>query len=520
VSTVPIVIDNRIRISLDDVDVDCLNALKKEFEHKNSKRASMKHLGIQGWWNEPETYVTWQESTAPRIEPNGRIGATDNISFPRGGMSRIRSVLGEFGYEWDVQDLRNIGAPDVRREDIPDHLLEPYDFQLEARAIAIEKEQCIIKAPTGSGKTVIVFSLISFWKTASLILVPTSALMRQWMKRIPIELGIDPKDVGLIKGTKMKLRPITLAMPQTVSKRFQEGKGEEIADYFGAVFADEAQLFAANTFYNAVDPIPARYRITVSADHTRKDRKDFLVTDLFGDVAKSITKKRVIASGHVLDVEIWVIPSNFRADWYGLPDEEDEDGNEQHIDFDRLLDEMLRDDVRNKLVYDAIGEQIKNGKQSLAFTHRREHCLMIDRTLTACGYRTSYLLGGDDNKVEFEKTIEGLEQGTIDVGIGTYQATGTGLDLPRIGVGIGVTPIAANKQFFNQVCGRLARTVKDGSVEKTTAKLYYVWDRFVYPKHLRNLMKWNNKVFVWTGTSWMSARHYIEGEDETDDDEG
>jgi len=506
--TVTIHIDNRIRMKAAELGVDCVNALKQEFTHKNPKRESMQYMKIPGFWNEPKFYATFKRDNDAQ--------GVEWYSFPRGGMARIRAVLEEFELEWEEIDERNEGAPDVRREDIPDHRLTPYEHQLEAVDAAMQREQCLIQAPTGSGKTVVVFNLISRWKVPSLIVVPTAALMRQWEKRIPIELGI--KDYGFIRGKHTKLRPVTLTMPATLAKRLEQEGAQEIRDYFGAVFGDEAQLFAADTFYRSIDPMPARYRIAVSADEKRKDKKEFLIYDLFGDVAKKITRKRLVKQGVILDVEIWVIPTEFRADWYGLSQENeegesDEEGTEKKkLDFDRLLNEMLRNDERNRLVYETIKRTVDGGKQILALAHRREHCWTIDRTLASYAMRIGALIGGADNKRIFEETFAKLESGDLDVGVGTYQATGTGLDLPRIAVGIGVTPIAGNKQFFNQVRGRFCRTVKDGSIEKKDAKLYYLWDKHVYPSHLKNLMKWNSKVVVWTGTSWIDARHYLEEE--------
>lgn len=496
---IDILLDNRVRLQRSQTPKDVISALQDEFKHSNPEIWKMRKLGFSTK-GIPEHFITWDQTET-------------GISFPRGGLQRVREVLTEFGLEWEIDDQRTEGAPDARGE-IPDHLLKPYDYQEECVGAAIEREQGIIKAPTGSGKTVMVFAAISRIKLASLVVVPNKILMRQWLERIPIELGLDIDDIGMIQGSKMKLRPITLAMVRTLYNRVGPDADpkvrEMIADYFGVVACDEAQLFAAETFFNAIDPLPARYRLAVSADHTRKDRKEFLIYDIFTDVVKSITRKRLIKQGAVLDVEIWVIPTDFCADWYGVPEDEDDD---HHIDFDRLLNLMLMNDDRNKLAYKVIDETIKEGNQILAFSHRREHCLTVDRTLSAHHYRTGFLLGGPEDEREFVKTLDGLKSGSLDVGVGTYQSTGTGLDLPRIGVGLAMTPIAGNRQFFGQVRGRFCRTIKDGSTEKTTARLYYLWDRNVYPKHLRNLVAWNDKVFIWTGTSWTSARHYLELEE-------
>ncbi len=490
---VPVRVDNRIRLDLthwvdDPAMEETAKLLKEDFTHKNPQREMLKRIG-KPHWGEPKTIETWTET---------QQGGTWHVSFPRGGMPRVRARLEEAGHRRKVEDAREAGDPEG--ETMPDHRLSLYPYQERATQAAIASESGIIRAPTGSGKTSVGFALAARLKLCTLVIVYNSGLFDQWVKRTAKELGIGPNDIGIIRGGKRKLRPLTIAMQQTLNAR---GVDPEMARYFGLVIVDEVHRAAARTMFEAVDPFPARFRVGISADHRRKDGKEFLTRDLFGEVSDDIKRAALIKSGHVLDVQVRVIPTDFEADWYGLTSEENPD---LELDTGRLMQEMTDDHARNELILSVTLEEAQD-QQVLILSHRRDHCMLLDQRLVGLGVRTGFLIGGDDYRVEFRKSVQGVEAGTVRVGVGTFQAIGQGLDLPSVSVGVCATPIAANRQVFNQVRGRFCRT----SAGKTTARLYYPWDRKVFgTKHLQNLVQWNADVVVRQEGTWVSAREYLQ----------
>jgi hypothetical protein len=107
--------------------------------------------------------------------------------------------------------------------------------------------------------------------------------------------------------------------------------------------------------------------------------------------------------------------------------------------------------------------------------------------------RSGLLLGGKDAKVEFERTRVGILAGEVRVAVGTYQAVGTGTDLPSLARGVASTPIHNNKPFLEQVKGRICRV--STATAKSDARLYVLWDRAIFGlAPLRNLCRWSNVV--------------------------
>lgn len=481
-------LDSRIRIALSALDCDVEAALREEFNHVNPAHEKLKRMGYYPSANEPPVIKTWRHEG-------------DDLTLPRGGMQRVRDVLAEHDMDWTVSDKRTEGSIDLWSE-IPAHAVQLRDYQAEGRDACKFRENCLARAATGSGKTTMAIGLIAELQMPTLVIVWNGALMDQWVQRLQDELGLKKGDIGIVRAKRFNLKPVTLAMQQTLIKASAE-KWQQLCSTFGVVICDEVQRFAARTFLDVVDRFPARYRIGISADETRKDRKEFLVYDVFGDVAHEAKRTELEKRGHIVDVDVVVVPTDFRADWYN-----DQRKNPSvTADFNRLLDEMTADPARNVLAEDAAMHAVqKEGGVLLVFSHRVEHCRSLDAALAARRVRSKCMLGGVENEEEFVAARVGLRDGTVQAGVGTFQAIGTGHDIPTVTHGVVTTPIATNKQLWGQVRGRLCRPHKG----KARATCIYLWDQHVFGwQPLRNLVAWNRSVRVQKDGRLVAAKRML-----------
>lgn len=379
-----------------------------------------------------------------------------------------------------------------------------------------------------SGKTILGVALASQLDVPFMIVVNSAALLTQWEERIAQVFGED-YEVGRIQGRHFKLKPLTIAMAQTLHK-LSSDRWADINKYFGGVIQDEVQVAAASTFMGSIDKCTAEYRIGLSADHTRKDRKEFLIHDTFGDVIEEISRDDLISRSFVLDVHVILTPTELDAEWYrqqrfandlrlGGAEFEDiylamkkqwsdmkmEDVPKERPDFNRLLDTMCADPVRNAKLLGLATELVNDGRRIFVFSHRVDHCLTLIRDLGERGIRAGALIGGPENKEEFQRTIDGLQNGDYQVGVGTWQALGTGIDCSRVSGGIMATPING-KQIWGQIRGRLCRTHPG----KKDAVLYYMWDRKVFfNAPVKNMKAWNTECSVDYNDTRMSAKEYL-----------
>lgn len=468
-----IVVDGRVRVALAEITEAEAEAIRAAFVHPNPNH------GRNDYRDEPPTYRTWEHD---------RDG---NLTVPRGGLARVDRIL-QTGTRVPVIDDRTTwGHPEPT---FPDHLRVLRDYQEELVTAGLEHDAGLWRAPVGCGKTTAAYGLLARLKRRSLVMVWSSALLKQWRERASEELGLEPDEVGHIQGDRERIRPLTLAMQQTMVQRFARGD-YALVDQFDILLCDECQRFAAATLFAAVDPFLARKRIGVSADESRRDGLEPLIYDLFGPVVATVDEPRIIASGAVVEVEIDVVPTGFCAPWYRYDQ-----------DFNKLLKEMCVDERRNRLILSLVRSAVSSGEQVIVFTHRVEHARWLDAEIARMGIPGGLMLGGAGESVEFDRTKRRLKAGQLRAACGTYQAIAQGIDVPGVARGICATPIGNNRQQLGQVRGRICRA----SEGKTMGRLAYLCDSAIYGRRpVENFVGWFRVVRCWSGREWVDGREYL-----------
>lgn len=473
---VPIVIDNRARLEAGSLPADVLAALKNAFNHDNPKHFKLRSMGYRAV-DEPPKVKTWEMDRGV-------------LSLPRGGFGRVRGILREAGIGWRIDDQRTEGDKRWRGK-VPDYQgYELRGYQNDGVEQILLKQNCLIRAGTGSGKTTIAFAAAARIKLPTLVVVWSAALFEQWIRRCQFELKMREEDVGVWRGGVHRFGAVTVAMQQSLWKRITP----ELRMWPGFLVVDEVNRAASKTLQWCVDQFPAKFRLGVSDNEKRSDGKEFLTYDQFANVALEVPFDELADAGHVIDVEVRVVPTDFEAprEYY------------ETRDFNVLLDAMTTNVDRNKLIVNIAAHEGKK-EQLLVMSHRVAHCQELDRLIAARGVTSGLLLGTPEWEATFHRTREQLESGKIRCGVGTLQNVGTGVDLPTLGVCIATTPIASNENVFRQARGRACRVAKG----KKDARIYVLWDRLVHPHHLASLKKWSRRVVVLEGTlsqgKWLLA---------------
>lgn len=213
-----------------------------------------------------------------------------------------------------------------------------------------------------------------------------------------------------------------------------------------------------------------------------------------GDVIYEVNRKELEREEVIVPVDVRLVPTNFQAPWY-------RDAEQGERDFNLLLERMIADDEREALLLRLVERLVRDGETpAFVFTHRVEHAQQIaDVELFGLGVKCGLMLGGDEKRQRFEEDKRRLESGQLQVAAGTFMAIGQGIDVPTVRAGIVATPFGQNRQFFGQVRGRVCRAAPG----KTTASLYVLWDRAVFPRFHTQLAKWNDgRTFVLDGERW------------------
>ncbi len=496
-------IDNRVRIALETLGMlepEVRERLELAFTHVNPAKKKLEAMAKNATGKKKMAF-SFALKKAPSTIATWKVEG-DDFTVPRGGLSVVREVLKAHGLSWVYDDQRTEGkigvGPGWDALKRLEHRPAPQApdggalrwYQDEGARAAMERQNCLLRAPTGSGKTSTLIGVIARVRLPTLVVVDSSELMRQWRVRLVAELGLNEGDIGQVGGGEHRIKPITIGMRQSLVK-YARG----LSHTFGLVVVDEVHRAAASTFMDVVDAFASFYRIGASADETRKDGLECLVYDVFGDVAHEVTREQLVEEGSVLDVEIRMVPTEFRAPWYV------QQRMQGQPDHNRLLEEMTVDPYRNELVLELMHKALEVGEQVLMLTHRVEHATFFASMAEDWGL----MLGGAENKVVRERAIDGMRGGVERAAAGTIQAMGQAIDLPSVGRGILATPTGANRQLFGQIRGRFCRP---GAGK--TAILYVLWDQWVSgAAPLERMLKWNRVVKVRADGEWVDGRVFL-----------
>lgn len=285
----------------------------------------------------------------------------------------------------------------------------------------------IISAKVGFGKTFMGCYLLSKFQQKALIIVPTSTLLAQWVVEIEKTLGFTP---GVIGGGKFNIEPpVVIGLPISINNRLSN-----LRRSFGLVLVDEVHRVPATTFSNIIDSMYAKIKIGMSGTLDRKDNRQVLIRDYFGDnilVAKD--ENRMTPEVHVWKPGIWLQD--------GIPNWGDKVTdlieNSSYIDF---LTDLSK-------AYAALGH-------SVLLVGDRVNLL---EKLHAKNLKDTVLITGEtENR---EALMELVANGSKPILLGSRAIFSEGVSINRLGVLIIGTPVN-NDPLLEQLCGRVTRPME------------------------------------------------------------
>ena len=437
-----------LSFSLEGLPSDVIRELKEQFTFVNPQYQKMKAMGF------------WNPSEPRRYECITEINGL--VKVWRGGAKRVKALLEKHGYTvtWVDKRLK------LKETGLTLGSLVLQDNQEPAAKSVIDFQQGLLRGGTGSGKTETLLAAAIMSQQPTLVLVWNKDLLKQWVERI-LKYGIlKESQIGIIQGPKKKVGPITIGMIQTISKNTQP-----FLDKFGCVIMDECQRTPATTFVKSVLPFPAFYKWGASADEKRKDRKEFLAFEAFGyqewdDTKKSLKYQpihEIEGRGQALDPTIIVVPTRYIDHEY-----------EENRNYGQLINRLVEDAERNKLIAKQLRKSLEHGKQVILFTERVEAAMFWARTVSEWGYEAGPLIGGTENAEETSATLERLRSRHCRFAATTSYAD-VGLDVPSLDTAFVTCPTGNNIKRLNQQVGRVVRPC-EGKKDPT---VFYFWDRGV-----------------------------------------
>lgn len=372
-----------------------------------------------------------------------------NLYLPRGLMSQIQQTLKDSGFEVVVEDFRNSNS----KIDIG-FAGTLFDYQKSAAGLLQEKENAVLVAPTGTGKTIIALYIISLRKSRTLILVHRSTLVEQWINSLCEFLPeIEKKDIGVIGAGRKKLKgTIDIAMLQSLANIDEL---EEKTKGYDFLIIDECHRVPTVTFEPVLKSINARYVLGLTATPQRKDRFESIIFMQCGQIAHTVK-----------DVNLQKQERKVFFQKTTLPDI----GNVSSIQ--KLWEYITESEERNEQILSDILRLLTEGRSPLIISDRTEHLDVLTVSLKQRTDISIFTLKGTMGKKDRNETIvavrEHIEKNVQFCLFSTGSLIGEGFDLPELDTMFITMPISF-KGRLTQYVGRLHRQI---SPEKKEIVVY------------------------------------------------
>jgi superfamily II DNA or RNA helicase len=316
----------------------------------------------------------------------------------------------------------------------------------------IGEPEGIMRAPAGSGKTVMGLSLIPLLGQPTLWLTHTDRLAKQAKERanqfLP-SLGED--DIGLIGARKWKKGNIlTIALVQTLIRRPAEAV--KMVNDFGLVILDEAHHCPARIFLDVVSCFNPYYLYGLTATPYRRDGLELIMFQALGPETVRITMEDVEKEGGIIIPTIKYRP---------VTSARDEDNNIQ-----RLLKNVVENEKRTRLIVSDVIREASQGNYCIVISDRKAHCERIFELLSMSLDKVG-IATGDYAKKYVDEQVKKFERNEITTLVTTFALLGEGFDVNILNRAFIAMPFRA-KNKVEQLIGRIQRTAPG----KTDAVVY------------------------------------------------
>lgn len=386
------------------------------------------------------------------------------IAIPRGCEDALTALLIENSVQYFFDDQTNSGT----QINVSFNGTLREEQQLAADAL-LKNNTGVLSATTAFGKTVIASYLISKIKTNTLILVHTASLMEQWKISLESFLTFDTfrPDAGKQRGGKKDLSPIGqigsgkntargTADVAVMQSLISGNEVKEIVRNYGMVIVDECHHVPAVNFEKILSYANARFIYGLTATPSRQDGRHPIIFMQCGPVRYRVDAKEQAGKrnfDHIL-IPRFTAYRSAAANEKGIAE---------------IYRGLAESAPRNHLIVGDVIEALKNGRNPIILTERKEHVALLSELLSGhCGNIIE--LTGSMTAKERRAAMEHLmsiSENERFVVAATGKYVGEGFDFPRLDTLFLALPIAW-KGKVAQYAGRLHRSYPG----KTEVQIY------------------------------------------------
>jgi superfamily II DNA or RNA helicase len=388
--------------------------------------------------------------------------------------------------------------------------VDAHDHQVNAVHHAIGQERCLLLSPTGSGKSLIIYTLIRYYldkipkNKKILVVVPTVSLVEQMIS--------DFTDYSSANGwsAKNNCHKIMSGAEKETDKRVVVStwqsvykQNEKWFQQFGAVIGDEAHLFKSKSLTSIMSKLktcPFRVGTTGTLDGTQTHR--LVLEGLFGR-AYEVTKTKELMEKKIL--------SDLKIDCLMLSYPDLDRESVKRAKYQDEIRWIIGSPRRNAFIANMC-KRLK-GNTLILFQFVEDHGKVLNSLVRACvppERKVFFVHGGTEaaDREEIRKIVESESDAIIVASYGTFS---TGISIRRLHNIIFASPSKSRIRVLQSI-GRQLRVSQD----KTTAKLYDLGDDLSYKSWKNHTLRHMNermKLYEAEGFEYKLVKIQL-GEDE------
>lgn len=353
------------------------------------------------------------------------------INLPRGLKERLMALFGsrlkieekvEIGHEIEIEFKGSL-----------------FEYQENVINQAMKHEFGIIKAPTGSGKTIMALAMVAKYKVSALIILPGKELLKQWQKQIDTFIDY-PKAklkrdhyIGEYTGNKKKLKGnLDIATIQSLVNI----QAISLLRQYGLVIIDECHHCASTTYRTVLKKINAKRVYGFTATPERQDGLEEITSMYLGGIIASVDEKDIV---NYRNYDQILIP---RFTTFSLLEEKS--------NFIELVDILSKNEKRNHLIIKDVIKEFNEKRNIIVLSERIDHLEYLYERLKYLD-KHIYLYLGKTDKKEKADILEKLKYVTDFnyIILASAKLVGEGFDLPSLETMFMATPFLGRDELNN-----------------------------------------------------------------------
>lgn len=353
------------------------------------------------------------------------------INLPRGLKERLMALFGsrlkieekvEIGHEIEIEFKGSL-----------------FEYQENVINQAMKHEFGIIKAPTGSGKTIMALAMVAKYKVSALIILPGKELLKQWQKQIDTFIDY-PKAklkrdhyIGEYTGNRKKLKGnLDIATIQSLVNI----QDISLLQQYGLVIIDECHHCASTTYRTVLKKINAKRVYGFTATPERQDGLEEITSMYLGGIIASVDEKDIV---NYRNYDQILIP---RFTTFSLLEEKS--------NFIELVDILSKNEKRNHLIIKDVIKEFNEKRNIIVLSERIDHLEYLYERLKYLD-KHIYLYLGKTDKKEKADILEKLKYVTDFnyIILASAKLVGEGFDLPSLETMFMATPFLGRDELNN-----------------------------------------------------------------------